>query len=374
MAYNNYALPAVVLPTPDHLNLYVPGRDLSHPDRKSLCAFILSGLIDTTADSKDLLEVSLAAFLMVIPELAQHLAEMTVFTIDVVPVSTADVEAFVSGNVRQSGSLSNFPMMQGYNAEALSVDSDDGVYAAISCLLTAICKQGGTGPEAAAVKARPQALIGRFEILEDQQLLLPGKSLGPSAAGLDRIYMSFSTFTEARSIIVKYFLAISNSQRHLPRNYEILMTNFRLLRNTGMTHVDAINKLLNMHPWTVRVPQLRPYYEKYAAELTAFQVVPVEVREFHRLLVPQGSFKFLTSEYRPLIAVAGSYVEEVESTFKGYVYNKEEYASLIRAVRAYQPGTAAYIGPSLLAEKLGIQDMTLPSTLTAAAPTGQPMV
>jgi hypothetical protein len=227
-------------------------------------------------------------------------------------------------------------------------------------------KQGGTGPEASAVKARPAALISRFGILDNQQAVLPGKSAGPTLKGLDRIYTAFSTYTEPRAVIVKYFLAVGKQQGHLPLHLEILMTNFRLMRGAGMTHVNAITKLMNMHPWTVRVPELTPYYTKFAEESAKFNLIPEEVRAYHRLLVPQGEFLFLTPEYRPLIAVAGAYIEDVERTFANYVYGKGDFAALIQQVKAYQPGTAAYIGPGALAIKLGIQDMTLP---TKAAPT-----
>jgi hypothetical protein len=139
-----------------------------------------------------------------------------------------------------------------------------------------------------------------------------------------------------------------------------MMTNFRLMRGAGMTHVNAIIKFMNMHPWAVRVPELRPYFEQFAREYETFTQIPEDIRSYHRLLVPQSDFMFLTSEYRPLVAVAGAYIEEVERTFAGYIYGKGDYSVLIQKVQAYQPGTSTYVGIGTLASKLGIQDMTLP--------------
>jgi hypothetical protein len=230
----------------------------------------------------------------------------------------------------------------------------------MASLLMAIGKQGGSGPEAAAVNARPAALISRFGLKDNQQALLPGRPAGPTAGGLDRIYTAYSTYTEPRAVLVRYFLAISAQQGHLPVHLEIMMTNFRLMRGAGMTHVGAITKFMNMHPWAVRVPELRPYFEQFATEYESFLQIPEDIRPYHRLLVPQSDFMFLTSEYRPLIAVAGAFIEEVEQTFAGYVYGKGDYSVLIHKVQAYQPGTSAYVGAGTLASKLGIQDMTLP--------------
>jgi hypothetical protein len=161
-------------------------------------------------------------------------------------------------------------------------------------------------------------------------------------------------------LIVQLMLAVRDTTGHPPRNIEILMTNFRLMRGAGMTHVGAILKLMNMHAWTVRVPELGPYYSKFATELGEFDKVPKAVREYHRLLVPQSDYKFLTVDYRPLVAVAGHYVKDVEKMFANYVYGANDFAALITKVQMYEPTRAKFVGVGLLAQRLGVQDMELP--------------
>jgi hypothetical protein len=253
--------------------------------------------------------------------------------------------------------------------DSIVVDDPNGIYAAVASVLMGMGRQAGSGPEAAGVKSRPEALVRRFDLRDKAQELLPGRRYGPTLGGLERIYSAMAVYTEPRAAIVKYFLAIGSVQGHLPVPTEIVMTNFRLMRGAGMTHVGAIIKLMNMHPWTVRVPELAPYYSKFASDLEEFAKIPLHVREYHRLLAPQGQYLFLSSELAPLVAVAGHYVKEVETSFSGYVYRAQEHASLIARVGMYEPTTSSYVGSSLLAQRLNIQDMTLPGVRAAKTQT-----
>jgi len=362
MSIDHYQLPAVTIPQGEALRIYTADQTLTGEDLLGTIAYLISTFRSGATSNKGALEAVLAAFTLAIPELVNSLAAMRSFVVEIVNVGSVDVERIATNYQALGGPFANFPWISPPSTAAIEVTSVEGVYAGLASLLIAMGKQGGIGPEAAAVKARPAALVSRFGIPVNQQLILPGQLHGPTIEALDRIFTAFSTYTEPRACIIKYFLAVSIQQGHLPLQLEILMTNFRMMKGSGMTHVDAITKLMNMHPWTVRVPELRPYYERFSNELAEFSKVPLSVRKYHRLLVPQSEFLFLTPEYRPLIAVAGSFVEQVEKTFSGYVYGKDEFSLLISKVQAYQPGTATYIGTGTLAAKLGIQDMTLPST------------
>jgi hypothetical protein len=370
----HYTLPTVTIPKGDSLNIYIPSDSLTGDDLLGAIALLLSSIRTGVADNLSTIETTLAVFTMAIPEMAITLSSLKTFEVTTIQVGASDLESVLDQSRETTGALADFPWLTQPSAGALTVTTVEGVYASVASLLMAIGKQGGSGPEAAAVKARPAALISRFGIPEDQQNILPGHTYGPTLEGLDRVYTAFSTYTEPRAMIVRYFLAVSHQQGHLPLKLEILMTNFRMMRGAGMTHVDAMVKFMNMHPWTVRVPELLPYYEKLSKEMEQFVKIPADVRSYHRLLVPQGDFLFLTPEYRPLIAVAGSFVEQVEKTFANYVYGKGDYATLIQKVQSYQPGTAVYIGSGTLAAKLGLQDMTLPQITTKSSPSKTKMV
>jgi hypothetical protein len=360
MASSHYTLPNVTITPQESIILYIPHTTFREKELRGAVAFLLSSIREGDFSNRETMEVSMAAFTLSIPDLAPMFASMKSFRVTSKTVTFSDFEHYVMRDREGEDGFGSLPRLGEPVPDAMAVDSIAGVYAGMSSLLMAIGKQGGSGPEAAAVNARPAALISRFGLKDDQQALLPGRSAGPTAGGLDRIYTAYSTYTEPRAVIVRYFLAISAQQGHLPLHLEIMMTNFRLIRGAGMTHVGAIIKFMNMHPWAVRIPELRPYFEQFAREYELFTQIPEDIRNYHRLLVPQSDFMFLTSEYRPLIAVAGAFIEEVEQTFAGYVYGKGDYSVLIHKVQAYQPGTSAYVGVGTLASKLGIQDMTLP--------------
>jgi hypothetical protein len=127
-----------------------------------------------------------------------------------------------------------------------------------------------------------------------------------------------------------------------------------------MTHVDAILKLAKMHPWTLKVPQLEPYWDRFVQDLAEFNKVDEDVRPYHRLLVPQSAFLFLSPNLAPLIAVAGHFIKEVEKTFANYVYRAADYSELLDLVDRYAPGYIPTKEVNTLATLLGVADVPLP--------------
>lgn len=369
-----YQLPAVDLTPTESFTLVVPGQGMGEAERMAAVAYLTSSIRGGKSTLKTYVETVSTLMVMAFPGLGPALASMVSVNVTVYSVTGTQTSDFIGNTGGGVGGWSNLKTPTPPMGEAVAVDSVLGVYAGVASILMSVGRQSNPGPEAASVKSRPAALIGRFQIPEDQQDVLPGRSCGPDQTGLERMYASFSTYSEPRACLIKYFLSVGISQSHLPLPFEIVMTNFRLMRGAGMTHVEAINKLMNMHPWTVRVPALAPYYAKYASELIEFSKIPRDMRFYHRLLVPQSEFMFLTPEYKPLIAVAGSFVKDVESTFKGYVYGEKEFESLITDVRSYAPGTATYVGGGDLARQLGIQDMELPMLHVTKAVKPTPMV
>lgn len=266
--------------------------------------------------------------------------------------------------------ISHLPASPGPSAvEAFGVTDPRGYYLALSSLLFAIGRQASESAKASALDNRPGALIRRFALSDEQQSLLPGMPAGPTREVLEQVYNSFANYTEVRTTVIVPFLGWRRDGAHLPIHLEIMMTNFNLLRGAGMTHVEAVIKLVQMHPWVLRVPDLDPYFHKFLAELEVWTTIDEAVRPYHRLLVPQSEYMFISSEYRPLIAVAGSFIEEVEKTFAGYVYNKALYQELIDRVKSHAPSYTPSGQVSRLAALLGVKDEPLPSvTVPSPAP------
>jgi hypothetical protein len=243
-------------------------------------------------------------------------------------------------------------------AEALSVTGEASVYVTVASLV--FCLGRKPSEIAGAADNCPDAWIKKFDIPEADQILLPGKSAGPTREVMENIYKSFSVYTEIRAIITRFLLAVRREKFELPLR-EVFMTNFAQMRGADMKHVEQVLELMRLHPWTMRVPELRPYYKKFAEDLDAFKKFEKEVREYHRLLVPPSQYLFLSSELRPLIAVAADFIAEGQPTFGGYGYNKSNYANLISKVRARAPAYQSTAGVSNLAALLGVKEEPLPA-------------
>jgi len=361
MAASFYTLPTIAPSRKDNFTIVTADPSMPDDERKALLAWLLSRFHDQRLSGLALVESVTACFTVALPEISSHMAQMKSFNVQADIIKATHLNDILSGKAPAGAWASQAYKDSPGNGLAVAVDSVLGLYASVASILFAVGRQGGSGADANSVKARPQALINRFSVPLDQQSLLPGRDLGPTQPMIERIYNGFSTHTEARMFLIQAFLAYTAGSGHVPVHIEVLLTNFRLMRGAGMTHVNAILRLAHMHPWTVRVPELAHYYRHFCDELKKFGSIPAPVREYHRLLVPQSDFLFVSSEYQPLIAVAGSYVEEVETSFAGYVYRKEDYQSLIIKVHSYEPSTSKFVGTSNLAADLGIPDMELPA-------------
>jgi hypothetical protein len=219
--------------------------------------------------------------------------------------------------------------------------------------------------------SRPKALISRFSIKEEDQLLLPGRGAGPSSEYLFQVYESCSTHEDTKSRIAGYFVALDLNDGSLPREYEMVMTTFRLLAESNFTHVNLILTAVKMHPWTLQVPELTAYYQKFAEECSKFEELPTWQRKYHRILFPQSQFYFRSADYRPLTAVAHSLVKDVEKTYEGYQANSSEHKELIDKVQEYKRSYVPAARLTGLAELLGVpwEELPgLPRPATAAAP------
>lgn len=357
-----YSIPAVQNQSIEEIALVTPKATLAHDDAKTVLAALISTLRTKPATQIQTVETSLNLFTLALPGLRAQLGNARTVTIKAVSMSATemrywlDVETPPDGQPRpQEPSLIDQPDMA-----ALAVTNTAAVYAAVASVLFAIGRQASESARTASLDKRPDALIRRFDIPEADQVLLPNRAVGPSRETLEMVYNSFANYTELRSIVISYFIGMKRSSSHYPLPTEVLMTNFHLMRGAGMTHVDAILRLAKMHPWTLKVAKLEPYWAKFVHELVKFNGVEEDVRPYHRLLVGQGDYLFISSEYRPLIAVAGDFIKDVEQTFSGYVYNAGTYTDLIAEVRSYAPHYTTTVGLANLSEMLGVPNVPLP--------------
>lgn len=365
-------VPKVTVGPTEALRVVLPPAGLVKEERVAALAGLVSTLRAPFAGQLNTVEVVYNILQLGVPEI--RTATPTFQSIVVQNVSpTKDEYLYWTGVVRDQGEKINpdLPVLPGpVVQDAFSVTNEVTVYIALASLLFSIGKQATESARASVMDNRPDALIRRFSLSEAEQIILPGREAGPSRESLESIYNAFANYTEIRKAIIVLFLGLKQAGDHLPIHLEVLMTNFNLLRGTGMTHVDAIIKLVRMQPWVLAVPKLEPFFHRFTEELVKFEKVELSVRPYHRLLVPQGDYLFLSSELRPLIAVAGSFIEEVEKTFGNYVYNKATYQDLIDEVRSYAPGYTPTSQLSQLAGLLGVKEAPLPPR--AQVPATQP--
>jgi hypothetical protein len=219
----------------------------------------------------------------------------------------------------------------------LTITNPTALNAAAAVAWNSFAKSAGESSRTSFEQARPKAMKGKYKLTDDECRLFPGEALGPEIENLEQVSLGFSMYPKLRYLIASFFISLRSTGVFLPPNVDPFMLIFDLLQNVGMTHVGAIIKFVEMHPWSLKVPELASDFTYFASDLSKMALIPSQVRPYHRLLVPQTDYLFVTSRLRPLVAVAGSFVEEVDSTFKNYVYNAAMYTDLISRVRRRAP-------------------------------------
>jgi len=355
-------IPIVTLTATESITVVQPPPSLTRDELMSALAGLISTLQVPPVDQRGTVEVVYNLLQLGIPEIRGITGGFT--SLNAITVAPTKSEFLIWAGLEEEGTNHANPALPSLPGpvipEAQAVTKEGAIFIALASLLFCIGRQATENAKASVLDNRPDALIRRFGLGEEDQVLLPGRSAGPSREALELIYNAFANYTEVRAAITVFFIALRKQGAHLPIPLEIMMTNFNLMRGSGMTHVEAIIKLIRMHPWVLRVPKLEPFFYKFAEELEKFEKLDVDIRPYHRLLVPQAEYLFLSSELRPVIAVAGAFIEDVEKTFGGYVYNRTVYQDLIDEVKAMAPGYTPSSGLTKLATLLQVADEPLP--------------
>lgn len=255
--------------------------------------------------------------------------------------------------------------------EAMAVTRPTSVHAAAALVWMAYAKSAGDSSRRAYEVARPKAMIGRFQIPDGDADILPGGPSGPILEALDQVNLGATMFEHIRYLITAYMMSITTQTTFVPLSLHAHVMMFQMLANTGMTHVGAIAKLVEMQPWVLGIPELAAEFLTFAGELDKMAQYPPSVRPYHRLLYPQTQFLFVSSTLRPLIAVAGEFITEVEDNFKNYIYDSDKYASLVGKVRARQPVGFHISNTQTLAAKFGVS--VIPPAAPVQLPTTGPI-
>lgn len=361
-AVHSIVIPQVAIPAEEAITVVVPPDGMNREEMNALVACLISVFKTDPPSYLAAVELVYNIMQLSLAGLRLQIADIRAIQVNTVNPTRAELLAWVgldNGVGAQTGArLPNLfgPVVE----EARAVTDTVPVYAAVASILMAVGKQASESQAVATLDKRPDALVRRFTITEADRILLPGRAAGPSRSSLEYMYNAFSVYTELRGEITRFLIGVKRSSAHYPMSWEVIMTNFHLMRGAGMTHVDAILKLAKMHPWTLKVPQLEPYWDRFASDLQEFERVDPDVRPYHRLLVPQTSFLFLSPNLAPLVAVAGHFVKEVEKTFANYVYRAADYAELIGLVERYAPSYIPTHQTNTLAALLGVADVPLP--------------
>jgi len=364
-----YTLPTVTLAARETLTVVHLPSSAPMDERTMACAGLLSCLRRVPKSDQDTVQLVLSLLATTVPEVAQVLSSATSSNIRTTSIDLTRYLDLINADGGGRPDRQLLPVPEAASGEALLVTSVPAVFSGVALVLFAIGKQARESAPTAAAVNRPSALIRKYTLTDQEQILLPGRDLGPAVKTLERIYNAFNVYSELRALVAKSLLAINAATPHPPAHLDPLMVQLHLLRNSGMTHVGAIEKLVQAHPWVVRVPELEPYFRRFCFDLVEFEKIPKAVRQYHRLLAPPNDFLFLTSELRPLIAVAGDFVKDVEIDFKDYVYNADKFEDLIKKVRSYQPMYVPTSNLQSLAAQLGLDDIPLlPEPAKATTP------
>jgi hypothetical protein len=370
MSNPKFIIPSVTLSAREELRIIKIPSNVTQEERMLIMAAWISTLSAGDPSHLEIVECIFNLMLMGVPEMSSITNSFTSLLYTPITPTRGDLLTWIGAESEGlTGQGERLPVVfSPVKEQAYAVTKEESVYIALSSILFCLGKQASESAKASVIDNRPDALLRRFKIPESDQVILPGREAGPSRELLEAVYNAFSNYTEVRGVITTFFLAIKREAHHLPLHLEIMMNNFQLMRGAGMTHVEAVMRLAQSHPWTLKVPELQSYYHKFMVDLEKYGEVEEDVRPYHRLLVPQSQFLFLSSELRPLIAVAGSFHEDIEKTFSGYVYNKANYIGLIEKVKSYAPNYRPTSSLTRLASLLGVTEVDLPERKEGKGP------
>jgi hypothetical protein len=352
-------MPPITIPqapelTPHTFKVYVLPLVTQEPERLAYVALLLNSFGSKTASYEQATSKVVSLLCSCIPEVRSYLSTNK-GEIDFVEL---DYDGLVEGLSAGRAPLDEDPRDWGYSeidAMCLSISNPTAIYAAAAVAWMTYAKSAGDSSRTALEEARPKMMKGKYLLSADDSRLFPGEVWGPRIESLEQVNLGMSMFPNVRYLVTAFFLSTRLKAKFTPPNMDPFMLVFDMLKNTGMTHVGAVKKFVEMCPWALKVPELAADFNLFVVDLQKMSLVAPEVRPYHRLLAPQSQYLFLASNLKPLIAVAGSFIEEVDISFRNYIYNAAKFVDLIARVKARAPQNSIVPDVGVLERAFGVQ-------------------
>jgi len=340
-------------------------------ERMELVALLLNSFQFQSLSPEIALSKMLSISSSCIPELEKYITSNSGGVITSKPISYGAFVERLAANLGPEGEDPDDWGFSSIDPGVLTITNKTAICASAAVAWMTYAKSAGESSRKALEEARPKMMKGKYKLLDEEVLLFPGETLGPGLEFLDQVNLGFGLYPVARHLSTAFFISLRSSSVYLPPHADPFMLVFDMLKNTGMTHVGAIVRFVEMHPWVLRVPELAADFTYFAGELSKSALIPADIRPYHRLLVPQTDYLFVTSNLRPLVAVAGDFIQEVDSSFKNYIYGATAYTDLVERVRARAPISTVIPDVSSLEQlfKVKAQDLKDPDILLAVSGT-----
>jgi len=333
-------------------------------------AHLISSFKYRTASHKEAMAKMLALLELSMPGIQEYIVNNK-GPLMVLSMAFADFEAMVDAQKSPFPELDYFGWALDIpDNEAMSVTNLVALHAAAALVWMSYAKPASDSSRNAYAIARPRALAGRFLLSVEDTILFPEKSHGPSLDSLSLIHLGANMYEGIRYLITAFMLASFTQMGFSPASYQPYGMLFKMLENTGMTHVGIILTAVEMHPWLLGVPELAPNFTTFGRDLDHMDKVPRDQRPYHRLLYPQNMHLFNSAQLKQLTAVCYSFVSDIDDSYKNYVADTEPHEQLVSLVRARQPSNFSIPNIDLLAAKFGVS-VVHPREAQAPQLTGQ---
>lgn len=349
----------------------VKGDSFTSGERAAVLACWISILRKKCTTSEEVVEVVCNMMSVALPGLVTELTRCQTIKITAVGVTKDNYLKWLGVEDQESGWIvpKDLPKLPNLPTEvATALTNPLNAYAGMSMVMYCLGKEITSTNSAAVTVNRPRVVHDKYGLSEDDFRSAPDKPDGPSLDALNQVYMSFGVMTEPRSVIIRGFLSLYISGSHFSPEIDVVMVVFRLLDGAQMTHVTAIQDMIDAHPWLIKVPSLRPSIKEYISELRRFSQVPENIRGFIRLIEGNHRIFFPAPRMGPLVATAVELKTDIEGTFKNYMGGRNTYQHIVEEVRAYQKVYHMKKGVDNLASALGVPDVELPDVGTVLTP------
>jgi hypothetical protein len=246
MSHSYYQIPRVKPITPtEKLKVITLPSNLPRQDRISILAVLVSTFHRPPATQLHMVEAMFNLLMVAAPEMRKMISS-TMTSVVYIEIEATREQALawagVDGGDLAAEDKNRFPVLLASPkaGEALSVTGEASVYVTVASLV--FCLGRKSSETAGAADNCPDAWIKKFDIPEADQILLPGKSAGPTREVMETIYKAFSVYTEIRALIVRFLLEVRREKFQLPLR-EVFMTNFAQMKGAGMKHVEQVLEL-----------------------------------------------------------------------------------------------------------------------------------